>query len=265
MQMPRRRDGERGQVAVYAVLLFPTLMLVLVFVLAVSSVEMLRSRLRAQLDMAALTATQAIDLGALAAGGHPALVPDKAESLARQYIAANVASLGDQLLVTPEAVAGGAQVAVTNRAGADPITGQAISAHPPVGKGENDDESDHERRILAKHHAQGRPERQTRSRGMIGPGKGVGHRHQDGTQGEHPGHRDQNGISRRGHCQRKEQAKSACEHVKSSPSRDQRHRAAGQFGGQQAGIAGDQAVDRKLWIDAEAGREQRSVVHRQIA
>lgn len=128
MRMTRRRDGERGQVAVYAVLLFPTLMLVLVFVLAVSSVEMLRTRLRAQLDMAALTATQAIDLGALAAGGHPALVPDKAESLARQYLAANVASLGDQLLVTPEAVAGGAQVAVTNKAGADPITGQAITA-----------------------------------------------------------------------------------------------------------------------------------------
>jgi uncharacterized membrane protein len=126
--MAESRDGERGQVAVYAVLLFPTLLLVLVFVFAVGSVEMLRSRLHAQLDLAALTATQAIDLGALADGGPPALVPDKAEVLARQYLAANVASLGDQLLVTPEAVAGGAQVAVTNKAGVDPITGQAISA-----------------------------------------------------------------------------------------------------------------------------------------
>lgn len=126
--MGRSRDGERGQVAVYAVLLFPLLMLVVAFVLAVGSLEMLRSRLRAQLDMAALTATQAIDLGALASGGRPALVPAKADALARQYLAANVASLGDQLLVTPDAVARGAEVAVTNRAGTDPITGLPITA-----------------------------------------------------------------------------------------------------------------------------------------
>ena len=50
--------GERGQVAVYAVLLFPLLMLVLALVLAVGTIEGLRVRLRAQLDMAALTATQ---------------------------------------------------------------------------------------------------------------------------------------------------------------------------------------------------------------
>lgn len=126
--MARSRDGERGQVAVYAVLLFPTLLLVVAFVFAIGSVEMLRSRLRAQLDMAALTATQAVDLEALADGGRPKLVPDKAESLARQYLAANVAVLGDQLLVTPEAVASAAQVAVTNRAGTDPITGLPITA-----------------------------------------------------------------------------------------------------------------------------------------
>jgi len=126
--MAGSRVGERGQVAVYAVLLFPTLLLVLVFVFAVGSVEMLRSRLHAQLDMAALTATQAIDLGALAAGGHPALVPDKAEVLARQSLLANGGWLGGRLLVRPEAVAGGAQVAVTNRAGADPITGLPVTA-----------------------------------------------------------------------------------------------------------------------------------------
>jgi uncharacterized membrane protein len=122
------RDRERGQVAVYAVLLFPLLLLVLALVLAVGSIEMLRSRLHAQLDMAALTATQAIDLDALAAGGAPSLVPARADALARQYLAANVAALGDQLLVAPDAVARGAEVAVTNRAGTDPITGLPVTA-----------------------------------------------------------------------------------------------------------------------------------------
>ena len=66
--MRRRRERERGQVAVYAVLLFPVLMLVLALVLAVGTFESLRTRIRAQLDMAALTATQALDPAALAAG-----------------------------------------------------------------------------------------------------------------------------------------------------------------------------------------------------
>jgi Flp pilus assembly protein TadG len=126
--MARPRAGERGQVAVYAVLLFPLLMLVVALVLAVGSLEMLRSRLRAQLDMAALTATQALDLGALARGGQPALVPAKAEALARQYLASNMAALGDQLLITPDAVARGAEVAVSNRPGTDPITGLVNTA-----------------------------------------------------------------------------------------------------------------------------------------
>ena len=53
------RASQRGQVAVYAILLFPLLMLVLALVLAVGTLESLRSRTRAQLDMAALTATGA--------------------------------------------------------------------------------------------------------------------------------------------------------------------------------------------------------------
>jgi uncharacterized membrane protein len=126
--MVRVRARERGQVAVYAVLLFPLLMLVVALVLAVGSLEMLRSRLRAQLDMAALTATQAIDLGALARGGQPALVPAKAEALARQYLAANVAALGDQILIPPDAVARAAEIAVSNRPGTDPLTGLANTA-----------------------------------------------------------------------------------------------------------------------------------------
>ena len=126
--MAASHAGERGQVAVYAVVLFPLLMLVVSLVLAVGSLEMLRSRLRAQLDMAALTATQALDLGALARGGQPALVPAKAEALAREYLASNMAALGDQLLIAPDAVARSAEVAVSNRPGTDPITGLADTA-----------------------------------------------------------------------------------------------------------------------------------------
>lgn len=126
--MATSRSGERGQVAVYAVVLFPLLLLVLALVLAVGSLEDLRSRLRAQLDMAALTATQALNVGALAHGGRPVLVPAAADALARQYLAANVAALGDQVLATPDAIARSADVAVTNTAGPDPITGLADTA-----------------------------------------------------------------------------------------------------------------------------------------
>jgi len=80
--MKDRRAGERGQVAVYAVVLFPMLMLVLALVLAVGTIEGLRTRLRAQLDMAALTATQALDPAALAAGAPPRLQVAEAERLA---------------------------------------------------------------------------------------------------------------------------------------------------------------------------------------
>ncbi len=123
--MRASRRGERGQVAVYAVVLFPLLLLVLALVLAVGTVEALRSRLGAQLDMAALTATQAVDLAALAHGRPPALVPATAEALAREYLAANVSALGGQLLASPDQVASGATVAVVNSPGTDPVTGLA--------------------------------------------------------------------------------------------------------------------------------------------
>jgi Flp pilus assembly protein TadG len=121
--MRASRRGERGQVAVYAVVLFPLLVLVLALVLAVGTVETLRSRLGAQLDMAALTATQAVDLAAMARGGRPALDPAAAEALARQYLAENVAALGGQLVASPDQVARAATVAVVNSPGTDPVTG----------------------------------------------------------------------------------------------------------------------------------------------
>ncbi len=119
----RPRAGERGQVAVYAVLLFPLLTLVLALVLAVGTLEAMRTRLRAQLDMAALTATQALDVTALAAGGRPQLVPGEAEALARQYLAANLAATSALLATPPADIASGAVVIVVNAPGTDPLTG----------------------------------------------------------------------------------------------------------------------------------------------
>lgn len=126
--MRRSRTAERGQVAVYAVLLFPLLMLVLALVLAVGTLEGMRTRLRAQIDMAALTATQALDVGSLAAGGQPHLVPDAAEQLARESLAENLAASSSLLAGSPAEIAAGADVLVSNEPGVDAITGQATTA-----------------------------------------------------------------------------------------------------------------------------------------
>ena len=125
--MLARRRNERGQVAVYAVVLFPLLVLVLSLVYIVGNVEDLRSRIRADLDMAALTATQALDPTALATGAPPRLLPDEAAQLARQYLAQNLAGLGSVLAESPSDAAAAAEVAVTN-SGTDPITGSVVAA-----------------------------------------------------------------------------------------------------------------------------------------
>jgi uncharacterized membrane protein len=119
---------ERGQVAVYAILLFPVLMLVLALVLAVGSVESLRTRIRAQLDMAALTATQALDVAALSRGEQPRLVEGQAAALAREYLARNLSSMADLLVASPTDIAARAEVSVTNDGGTDPLTGASIVA-----------------------------------------------------------------------------------------------------------------------------------------
>ena len=125
--MLARRRNERGQVAVYAVVLFPLLVLVLSLVYVVGDVEDLRSRIRADLDMAALTATQALDPTALATGAPPRLLPDEAAQLARQYLAQNLAGLGSVLAESPTDAAAAADIAVTN-SGTDPITGSVVAA-----------------------------------------------------------------------------------------------------------------------------------------
>ena len=126
--MRARRAGERGQVALYAVLLFPLLMLVLTLVLAVGTIEGLRTRIRAQLDMAALTATQALDPAALAVGQPPVLQTAEAERLAREYLVRNLSATGDVLVATPSEIAAAAEVVVSNAPGTDPITGASNTA-----------------------------------------------------------------------------------------------------------------------------------------
>lgn len=119
------QTDERGQVALYAVLLFPLLMLVVALVLTVGTLEGQRARLRAQLDMAALTATQALDFAALARGEPPSLMEAEAEALAREYVARNLAAEG---VASSAAIAAGAQVAILTTGEVDPITGAQAEA-----------------------------------------------------------------------------------------------------------------------------------------
>ena len=122
---PLLRVEPRGQVALYAVLLFPVLMLVLALVLTVGELEAQRARLRAQLDMAALTATQALDLSALAAGAPPSLLTEEADALAREYLARNLAAAG---VPSAGSVAANAQVAIVSAGEVDPIRGTTVEA-----------------------------------------------------------------------------------------------------------------------------------------
>jgi hypothetical protein len=104
------------------------LMLVLALVLAVGTIEALRTQLRSQLDMAALVATQALDPAALAAGEPPRLQVAEAERLAREYLARNLATAGDTLVASPSEIAAAAQVVISNEPGTDPITGASNTA-----------------------------------------------------------------------------------------------------------------------------------------
>ena len=124
--MIRPRGGDaRGQVALYAVLLFPILMLVFALVLAVGTLEGTRARTRAQLDMAALTATQALDFAALAQGEPPRLVAAEADRLAREYLVRNLATL--DLSVSAASIAAAAEVNVMAPGDRDPISGAVVS------------------------------------------------------------------------------------------------------------------------------------------
>ena len=124
--MIRPRGGNaRGQVALYAVLLFPILMLVFALVLTVGTLEGTRARTRAQLDMAALTATQALDFAALAQGEPPRLVAAEADRLAREYLVRNLATL--DLSVSAASIAAAAEVNVMAPGDRDPISGAVVS------------------------------------------------------------------------------------------------------------------------------------------
>jgi hypothetical protein len=102
-------------------------MLVLALVLAVGTIEGLRTRLRAQLDMAALTATQALDPAALAAGEPPRFQVAEAERLAREYLRGTRRN-GRHRCLRRLRDAAAAEVVISNVPGTDPITGAANTA-----------------------------------------------------------------------------------------------------------------------------------------
>ncbi len=79
----------------------------------------------AQGDMAALTATQALDFAALAQGQPPQLVAAEADRLAREYLVRNLATL--ELPVSAASIAAAAEVNVLAPGDRDPISGAVVS------------------------------------------------------------------------------------------------------------------------------------------
>jgi len=126
--MRAMRRNERGQVAVYAVVLFPLLVLVMSLVYVVGNVEDLRSRIRAELDMAALTATQALDSNRALIGSAPRPgCPMRPDQLARLYLARTWPILGAPSPRAHQTPTASATSSVTN-SGTDPITGSVVTA-----------------------------------------------------------------------------------------------------------------------------------------
>ena len=74
-----------------------------------------------------MTATQALDFEALARGESPRLVTVEADRLAREYLARNLATLGD-LPASAAEIAAAAEVNVIARGERDPVSGAIVTA-----------------------------------------------------------------------------------------------------------------------------------------
>jgi hypothetical protein len=119
--------GRAGQSTLYAILLMPTLLMVLSLVADVGSLQVERVRLRWALDTALVDAVGEVDQPAYAATGRLRLGPE-ADGVLRRYLVANLESIRPLLAgATPESVAEGAEVVVANDVpAADPFSGRRL-------------------------------------------------------------------------------------------------------------------------------------------
>ena len=116
--------GERGSVSVQGILLLGTFMLVLAFVAEFGSLRAKTLRLQSAFDRAALAATGAIDSGELAERGELRLEAAAAESVAREYLAANLEPFEDSI---PGLTASGIATAAQVRISAAPASSVTLS------------------------------------------------------------------------------------------------------------------------------------------
>lgn len=115
-------NRSRGQSALYAVLLMPTLILIFALAVDMAGLQMQKLRLRYAVDLATVTAATLVDAPYYSRTGRLQLDPVTATATAREYLARNLASMPD--VAAPPAIAAAADISVVNRTPAiDPYTG----------------------------------------------------------------------------------------------------------------------------------------------
>lgn len=112
----------RGQSALYAVLLMPTLILILALAVDMAGLQMQKLRLRYAVDLATVTAATLVDAPRYSKTGRLQLDPVAATATAREYLVRNLAGMHD--VAAPLAIAAAADITVVNRTPSiDPYTG----------------------------------------------------------------------------------------------------------------------------------------------
>ena len=112
----------RGQSALYAVLLMPTLILILALAVDMAGLQMQKLRLRYAVDLATVTAATLVDAPQYSRTGRLQLDTAAATATAREYLVRNLAGMRD--VPNPLTIASAADITVVNRTPAiDPYTG----------------------------------------------------------------------------------------------------------------------------------------------
>lgn len=114
-------NRSRGQSALYAVVLMPTLILILALAVDMAGLQMQKLRLRYAVDLATVTAATLVDTSHYSRTGRLQLDPRAATATAREYLVRNLAGMPD---VAAPRVAAAADISIVNRVPAiDPFTG----------------------------------------------------------------------------------------------------------------------------------------------
>ena len=115
-------NRSRGQSALYAVMLMPTLILIFALAVDMAGLQMQKLRLRYAVDLATVTAATLVDAPYYSRTGRLQLDPAAATATAREYLARNLADMPD--VAAPRAIAAAADISIVNRTPAiDPYTG----------------------------------------------------------------------------------------------------------------------------------------------